>query len=138
MDKTEYRMKLDELTDLVEKQDYRGALQIADSIDWRRVKSVRTLSMVADIYEMNKEYERCKEILLLAHNRSMIGKMVLYRLVEISLKLGETEDAAKYFSEFVDAAPNDNSRFILKYKIYKAQKAPLEDQIAILEDYKNR
>lgn len=138
LDKTEYRMKLDELTDLVERQDYRGALQIADSIDWRRVKSVRTLSMVADIYEMNKEYERCKEILLLAHNRSMIGKMVLYRLVEISLKLGDTEDAAEYFSEFVDAAPNDNSRFILKYKIYKAQKAPLEDQIAVLEDYKNR
>lgn len=138
LDKTEYRMKLDELTDLVERQDYRGALQIADSIDWRRVKSVRTLSMVADIYEMNKEYERCKEILLLAHDRSMIGKMVLYRLVEISLKLGDTEDAAEYFSEFVDAAPNDNSRFILKYKIYKAQKAPLEDQIAILEDYKNR
>ena len=138
MDKTEYRMKLDELTSLVEKQDFKGALQVADSIDWRRVKSVKTLSMVADIYEVNKEYERCKEILLLAHSRSMIGKMVLYRLVEISLKLGETEDAAEYYSQFVETAPNDNTRFILKYKIYKAQRAPLEDQIAILEDYKDR
>lgn len=138
MDKTEYRMKLDELTSLVEKQDFKGALQVADSIDWRRVKSVKTLSMVADIYEVNKKYERCKEILLLAHSRSMIGKMVLYRLVEISLKLGETEDAAEYYSQFIETAPNDNTRFILKYKIYKAQRAPLEDQIAILEDYKDR
>ena len=132
MDKTEYRMKLDELTSLVEKQDFKGALQVADSIDWRRVKSVKTLSMVADIYEVNKEYERCKEILLLAHSRSMIGKMVLYRLVEISLKLGETEDAAEYYSQFVETAPNDNTRFILKYKIYKAQRAPLEDRKSVV------
>lgn len=138
MDKTEYHMKLEELNGLVENQDYKGALQIVNSIDWRRVKSVKTLSMVADVYEMNKEYQRCKEILLLANSRSMIGKMVLYRLVEVSLKLGETEQAADYYSKFVDAAPNDNSRFILKYKIYRAQKAPLEDQIAILEDYKDR
>lgn len=138
MDKTEYRMKLDDLTSLVEKQDYQGALQIADSIDWRRVKSIKTLGMVADIYEVNKKYERCKEILLLAHSRSVVGKMILYRLVEISLKLGETENAADYYSQFVDAAPNDNSRFILKYKIYKAQRAPLDDQIAILEDYRER
>lgn len=138
MDKTEYRMKLDELNFLVENQNYKGALEIADSIDWRRVKSIRTLSMVADVYEVNKEYERCREILLLAYGRSMIGKSVLYRLVEISLKLGETEDANEYFSEFVEAAPNDNSRFILKYKLYKAQKAPIEDQIAVLEDYKER
>lgn len=138
MDKTEYHIKLEELNGLVESQDYKGALRIVNSIDWRRVKSVKTLSMVADVYEMNKEYQRCKEILLLANSRSMIGKMVLYRLVEVSLKLGETEQAADYYSKFVDAAPNDNSRFILKYKIYRAQKAPLEDQIAILEDYKDR
>ncbi len=138
MDKMEYREKLEELTDLVEQQDYEEALKIADSVDWRRVKSIRTLSMVADIYEVNKKYKRCKEILLLARSRSMIGKMVLYRLVEVSLKLGETEEAADYYLEFVDAAPNDNSRFILKYKLYKAQHAPLEDQIAILEDYRER
>jgi len=138
LDKIEYREKLEELTGLVEQQDYEEALKIADSIDWRRVKSIRTLSMVADIYEVNKKYKRCREILLLAHSRSIIGKMVLYRLVEVSLKLGETEEAADYYLEFVDAAPNDNSRFVLKYKLYKAQHAPLEDQIAILEDYRDR
>lgn len=138
MDKAEYRIKLDELTNLVEEQDYIGALQIADSVDWRRVKSVRTLGMVADIYEVNKDYKRCREILLLARSRSMISKRTLYRLVEISLKLGDAKDAAQYYSEFVEAAPHDNSRYILQYKIYKAQRAPLEDQIAVLEAYKER
>ncbi|MDD3278472.1 MAG: hypothetical protein PHG16_06265 [Lachnospiraceae bacterium] len=138
MDKTEYRMRLDELTTLIEKQNYKGALEIVDSIDWRRVKSVKTLNMVADVYEVNKEYKRCKEMLLLAYDRAMIGKAILSRLVEISIKLGDLDDASEYYSEFVEAAPNDNSRFILKYKLYKARRAPVEEQIAILEDYKER
>ena len=138
MDKTEYHLKLDEMTRRVEEQDFAGALQIAESIDWRRVKSIRTLSMVADIYEVNRDYRGCKDILLLAYDRASIGKSILYRLTEVSLKLGEIDDAVDFYTEYTEVAPNDNSRYILKYKIYKARRAPLADQIAILEDYKER
>ena len=113
-------------------QDYEGALTVADSIDWRRVKSVRTLCMVADIYEVNGELEKSMQMLQLAHKRSSIGKMILYRQVELALKMG------LYYNEYLETASNDTSKYILKYKIYKAQKAPLENQIAILEEYKER
>ena len=138
MDKTEYRLKLEEMTKRVEEQDFANALQIAESIDWRRVKSIRTLNMVADIYEVNRDYRGCKDILLLAYDRATIGKSILYRLTEISLKLGEVDDAVDFYTEYTEVAPNDNSRYILKYKIYKARRSPLADQIAILEEYKDR
>ena len=138
MDKTEYHLKLEEINRLVDAQDYEGALTVADSIDWRRVKSVRTLCMVADIYEVNGELEKSMQMLQLAHKRSSIGKMILYRQVELALKMGLYDDAVKYYNEYLETASNDTSKYILKYKIYKAQKAPLEDQIAILEEYKER
>lgn len=138
MDKTEYRMKLDEINRLVEAQDYEGALTIADSIDWRRVKSVRTLCMVADIYEVNGELEESMKMLQLAYKRSSVGKMILYRQVELSLKMGKYDDAVNYYNHYLETASNDTSKYILKYKIYKAQNAPLDDQIAILEEYKDR
>lgn len=138
MDKTEYHLKLEEINKLVDAQDYEGALTIADSIDWRRVKSVRTLCMVADIYEVNGELEKSMQMLQLAHKRSSIGKMILYRQVELALKMGLYDDAVKYYNQYLETASNDTSKYILKYKIYKAQKAPLEDQIAILEEYKER
>ena len=138
MDKTEYHLKLEEINKLVDAQDYEGALTIANSIDWRRVKSVRTLCMVADIYEVNGELEKSMQMLQLAHKRSSIGKMILYRQVELALKMGLYDDAVKYYNEYLETASNDTSKYILKYKIYKAQKAPLEDQIAILEEYKER
>lgn len=138
MDKTEYHLKLDELTRCVQEQDFNNALQIAESIDWRRVKSIRTLNMVADIYEVNKDYRNCKDILLLAYDRASIGKSILYRLVEISLKLGEVDEAVDFYTEYTEVAPNDNSRYILKYKIYKARRSPLADQISILEEYKDK
>ena len=138
MDKTEYRMKLDEINTLVEAQDYEGALTIADTIDWRRVKSVRTLCMVADIYEVNGELEESMKMLQLAYKRSSVGKMILYRQVELSLKMGKYEDAVNYYNHYLETASNDTSKYILKYKIYKAQNAPLDDQIAILEEYKDR
>lgn len=138
MDKTEYRMKLDEIGRLVEAGDFQGALQVTETIDWRRVKSIRTLCTVADIYEANGKLKESKDILLLAYNRASVGKSILYRLVELSLKLGEFDEAVDYYSDFVDCAPNDNSRYLLKYKIYKAKRSPLSDQIAILEEYKNR
>ena len=138
MDKTEYHLKLEEINRLVDAQDYEGALTVADSIDWRRVKSVRTLCMVADIYEVNGELEKSMQMLQLAHKRSSIGKMILYRQVELALKMWLYDDAVKYYNEYLETASNDTSKYILKYKIYKAQKAPLENQIAILEEYKER
>lgn len=138
MDKTEYHLKLEEINRLVDAQDYEGALTVADSIDWRRVKSVRTLCMVADIYEVNGELEKSMQMLQLSHKRSSIGKMILYRQVELALKMGLYDDAVKYYNEYLETASNDTSKYILKYKIYKAQKAPLENQIAILEEYKER
>ena len=138
MDKTEYHMKLDEINRLVEAQDYEGALEIADTIEWKRVKSVRTLCMVADIYEVNGELEESMRMLQLAYKRSSVGKMILYRQVELSLKMGRYDDAVKYYNQYLETAANDTSKYILKYKIYKAQNAPLEDQIAILEEYKDR
>ena len=138
MDKTEYHLKLEEINRLVDAQDYEGALTVVDSIDWRRVKSVRTLCMVADIYEVNGELEKSMQMLQLAHKRSSIGKMILYRQVELALKMGLYDDAVKYYNEYLETASNDTSKYILKYKIYKAQKAPLENQIAVLEEYKER
>ena len=94
--------------------------------------------MVADIYEVNGELEKSMQMLQLAHKRSSIGKMILYRQVELALKMGLYDDAVKYYNEYLETASNDTSKYILKYKIYKAQKAPLENQIAILEEYKER
>jgi DNA replication protein DnaC len=138
LDKSEYQIKLDQITKLVEKEDYEGALEIVETIDWRRVKSVRTLCMVADIFEVNDMLEDSKKILLLAYKRSSIGKVILYRLVEISLKMGDVDDAVEFYTEYAQNAPGDNSKYILKYKIYKEKRAPLEDQIAILEEYKDK
>lgn len=138
MDKAEYHLKLQELTKCVEEHDYAAALKIVESVEWRRVKSIRTLNMVADVYEANRMYRECKTILLLAYDRASIGKSILYRLVEVCLKLGEIEEAVDFYTEFAEVAPHDNSRYILKYKIYRARRSPLPDQIAILEEYKDR
>lgn len=138
MDKNEYRARLEEISQLVDRQDYKGALKIVDTIDWRRVRSARTLCMVGEIYEANKRYEDSRKLLLLAHQRAPIGKTVLYRLVELSIKMGEFDEALNYYKKFVEISPNDNSRYILKYKIYKARRSPIEDQIAVLQEYKSR
>ncbi len=138
LDREEYHQKLDELTGLVKKKDYEGALAVVEEIDWRRVKSINTLNMVADVYEVNRKYEQAKKILVLAHDRAPIGRGILYRLVELCIKLGDLDDAERYFKEFTNTAKNDNSRCILQYKLYKAKKAPLEAQIDVLEEYRER
>jgi len=138
LDKTEYNIKLDQIQSLVETQDIQGAAEVADTIDWRRVKSIRTLSMVADIYEANKRLEESKEILLIAYNRLSVGKSILYRLVEVCVKLDHLDEAVDYYTEYSKVARGDHSKYILKYKIYRARRAPLEDQIAILEEYKKQ
>ena len=138
LDKEEFRIKLEEINNLVEKKDYKGAMEVVDSIDWRRVKNVRTLCVVGEIYAANKRYEDSREIFLLAYHKAPIGKNILYRLIEISLKMGDIEEAMEYFDEFKEIAPNDNTRYVLKYKIFRAKKASLNEQIAILEEYKEK
>lgn len=136
MDKKEYRARLDEINNLVEKQDYREALNVVETIEWRRVRSARTLCMVSEIYEVNKRYDDSLRLLLLAYQRAPSGKLILYRLVELSVKMTDYESAVKYYNQFMKLSPNDNNRYILKYKIYKGRKNPIEDQIKILEKYK--
>ena len=138
LDKEEFRVKLEEITHLVEQKDYKGAMNVVDSIDWRRVKNVRTLCVVGEIYAANKRYEDSKEIFLLAYHRASIGKNILYRLVEVSLKLGQVSEAVEFYQEYREVAPNDNTQYILKYKILKVKKAPLAEQIKVLEDYKEK
>lgn len=136
LDKKEYRARLDEINNLVEKQDYREALNVVETIEWRRVRSARTLCMVSEIYEVNKRYDDSLRLLLLAYQRAPSGKLILYRLVELSVKMTDYESAVKYYNQFMKLSPNDNNRYILKYKIYKGRKNPIEDQIKILEKYK--
>ena len=138
VDKEEFRIKLDEINHLVEAKDYKGAMEVVDSIDWRRVKNVRTLCVVGEIYAANKRYEDSRDIFLLAYHRASIGKNILYRLVEVSLKMGEIDEATDYYEEFCSVAPNDNTACVLKYKILKEKKAPIEDQIQVLEEYKSK
>lgn len=138
LDKEEFRVKLGQINKLVETQDYKGAMQIVDSIDWRRVKNVRTLCVVGEIYAANKCYEESKEIFLLAYHRAPIGKNILYRLIEVSLKMGQISEATEFFDEYREVAGNDNSQYILKYKIARAKNASLNEQIRILEEYKEK
>lgn len=138
MDKYEYNLKLDEINRLVEEENYEEAARIADTIEWKRVRNARTLCMISEIYEVNGRLEDSKDILLRAYQRSQIGRTILYRLTEIAIKMKEFDEAVEYYSEFVNAAPHDNSRYILKYKIYRGRGSSLEDQISILEEYKDR
>ncbi len=138
LDKEEFRVKLGQINKLVEAQDYKGAMQIVDSIDWRRVKNVRTLCVVGEIYAANKRYEESKEIFLLAYHRAPIGKNILYRLIEVSLRMGQISEATEFFDEYREVAGNDNSQYILKYKIARAKNASLNEQIRILEEYKEK
>lgn len=136
LDKAEYQVKLDQLKNLVEEQDYDSALDLVQTIDWRRVKNIRTLCMVADVYEVNDMLEDTKRILLLALKRASLGKSILSRLVELCLQMNDTAGASEYYQDFVKAAPRDAARYLLQYKILKANEASLEEQIDALHDYK--
>ena len=138
MDKAEYKIKLEQISACAESGDFRGAARTADTIDWRRVKSARTLCMISEIYEANKRYEDGMEILKYAYRRSPQSKTVLYRLTETSLRTGNLPDAQKYYADFEQAAQHDTSRYVRKYKLLRAENAPLEEQIAVLKEYKER
>ena len=135
MDKREYQEKLDEINRLIAVEDYAQAARVADTIDWKRVRNVQTLVMVSEIYEAVERYEDSKVLLLRAYRRSPLGRTVLYRLVECTIHLGQFDEAIEYYSEYVQAAPHDNNRYILKYKIYKGRGSSLDEQIDILKEY---
>ena len=137
MDKAEYREKLEQINELAEDGKFREAAEVADEIDWRHVKSVRTLSMIGEIYEANREYEQSLRVMKYAYRRSSSSKMVLYRLAELDIRLGNYDEAKKFINEFEQISPNDTSRYILKYKLLKAEKAPLDDQIEVLRSYRD-
>lgn len=137
MDKYEFNIKVEQIKKLVSKSDYETAMKIADTIDWRRVRNVNILSMVAGIYEKNGEFQEAKDILLLAFERAPIGKRLLYKLAELALKEGSTEEAEDYYKEFCDMAADDPRQYILRYMILKAKGAPVEQLIHTLEQYCN-
>lgn len=138
MDKYEYRVRAEEINALIEKREYAEAVKIADTIDWRRVKSVTMLCKVSELYKMNRRYEDSKEILLLAYDRQPGARKIVYSLCELCIKLEELVQAIEYYKEFVQIAPRDTGRFILQYRLYEAQDVSLEERIAVLEEYKKR
>ena len=136
MDKYEYKLSAEQIRNLVSRGEYEEAAEIADGIDWRRVKSVMMLCTVSDVYRMNKRYEDAKELLLLAYDRHPGGRTICYSLCELSIKMGEFVQAVEYYKEFVQIAPRDSGKYILKYKLYEAQDVSLEERISVLEELK--
>lgn len=136
MDKYEYRLKAEQIEKLVKKQDYKTAAKIADTIDWRRVKNLNMLYIVSEIYEKMERYEDCMEILNIAYDRAPVGRMLLYKMTDIAARMHDFEEAISLYREFVRMAPHDQSRYILKYQIYRERGSSLEDQIKILNEYK--
>ena len=137
LDKAEYKVRLEEINALAEEGKFAEAAAAADTVDWRHVKSVRTLSMIGEIYEANRQYEESRTILKLAYKRSATSKTVLYRLAELDIRTGYYDEAKKFINEFEQISPNDTSRYILKYKLLRARKAPYDDQIEVLRNFKD-
>lgn len=138
MDKNEYSLKLDQLRDLCAEGDFEGAAELADTINWNKVKNVNTLVKVGEIYEKVGRYEDSRDILLNAYDRSPIGRTIIYRLAEVAIKMEDFEGAQEYYDEFVDIAPHDNQKYVLMYNIKKAQNAPLSELLPILEELKEQ
>jgi tetratricopeptide (TPR) repeat protein len=137
LDKYEYKVKLAQIEKLVAKKDFVTAAKIADGIDWRKVKSVTTLNMIADVYEANDRLEDCYEILNMVYDRSPIGRRVVYHMTEVATKMHDFEEAIDLYKEFVKIAPHDLGKYILKYQIYRERGSSVADQITILEEYRS-
>lgn len=136
MDKYEYKLKLDQMKALAAEGDYATAAEIADTINWRRIKNINLLIKAGDVYTKQKRYEEARDILLMAYDRSPIGRMIIYRLSEIAIKMKNFEEAEEYYDEFVELAPHDNLRYVLRYRISKAKGADIHTLITILEELK--
>ncbi len=138
MDKYEYKVRAEEIKALIAEGEFAEAVKIADTIDWRRVKSVMMLCTISDLYKINRRFQESKDILLMAYERHPGGRLIVYSLCELSVKMGEYVQAIEYYKEFVQIAPKDTGRYILQYKLYEAQDVSLEERIAVLEEFKKR
>lgn len=137
MDKYEFNIKVEQIKKLLNKKDYSTAMKIADTIDWRRVRNVRLLSLISQIYEHNNEYRDAKEILLMAYERAPVGKRILYKLVELAIKEGNIAEAELYFKEFLEVAATDPRQYLIRYELLSVKEASLEERIEQLEYYKS-
>lgn len=138
MDKYEYKVRAEEIKALIAEGEFAEAVKIADTIDWRRVKSVMMLCTISDLYKINRRFQESKDILLMAYERHPGGRLIVYSLCELSIKMGEFVQAIEYYKEFVQIAPKDTGRYILQYRLYEAQDVSLEERIAVLEEFKKR
>lgn len=138
MDKYEFQIKTEQMEKLLEQKEYKAAAKIADSIDWSKIRNTSLLLSVSEIYENLERYEDCNEILNMAYDCAPIGRMIVYRMVEVAVKLKNFDEAIELYKEFIKIAPHDLSRYVLKYQIYRGRGSSVEDQIAILEEYKSR
>lgn len=138
MDKYEYKLCSEEIKSLIKKREFTKAVEIADTVDWSRVRSVNTLCTISDLYKINRRYKESKVLLQQAYERYPGGRMIVYSLCELCIKMDEIVQAIEYYKEFVQMAPTDNGKFILQYKIYEAQDVSLEERIAVLEELKKR
>ena len=136
MDKYEYRVKTEQMLEYAEEKQYKKAMEIADTIDWRRVKNPSMLNTVSEIYEYNGEFQKSRDILFVAYDRAPESRKIIYRLGLLALKINDIDEASDCYEEFVKVAPKDPNQYILKYKILKAQNAPYAEQISALEDFK--
>lgn len=138
MDKYEYKLRLEEIKSLNKKGRFQESAQVADTIDWKKVRNTSTLGIISDVYKINRRFDDAKEILLLANEKSPQNRRIIYALCDLTVKMGQVVEAVEYYKEFVQLAPNDNSKYILLYKIYEAQDISLEERIAVLKEYKKR
>ncbi len=136
MDKVEYRIRADEIKALIGEGRYAEAVKIADTIDWKRVKSVQMLCTISDLYKINRRYTESRDVLLMAYDRHPTGRLIVYSLCELAIKMGDIVQAVEYYKEFFRIAPRDTGRYILQYKLYEAQEVSLEERIAVLEEFK--
>lgn len=134
MDKYEYKIRIDEIDSLINEKKYREAVEVADTIDWRNVRNSKTLCTISDLYKKCKRYEDSRDVLLLAYQRNPGGRMILYSLCELSIKIGDIVNAIEYLKEYAQAAPKDPGRFVLKYKLYTAEEVGLDERIQVLEE----
>lgn len=138
LDKYEYKIRAEEIKTLISQKKYVDAAKVADTIDWTRVKSVMMLCTVSDLYKVNRRFEDAKLLLEMANERHPAGRMIIYSLCDLSIKMGEVVQAVEYYKDFTQIAPNDSGRYVLQYKLYEAQDVGLEERIAVLEELKKR
>ncbi|RKI78659.1 hypothetical protein D7V83_16720 [bacterium 0.1xD8-71] len=138
MDKYEYQVRADEIKALIAEGEYAEAVKIADTVDWRRVRSVMMLCTISDLYKINRRYQESKDILLLAYEKHPTGRLIVYSLCELAIKMEEYVQAIEYYKEFVQIAPKDTGRYVLQYRLYEAQDVSMEERIAVLEEFKKR